>query len=168
MKTQPKHDALTKSAVGSLFGVSYVAIGQWVHAGCPIRPDNKLDLKEVIKWREGWWKAKIKEEGSSGSDALEEWRRCRAEMAQIDLAAKRGEYVKIGDATAWWVDRTTEARTALMSFGQAIGPAIQGLPAREVQRICDERLRAICENLQREWQASCIASEVSDDDDDGE
>ncbi len=47
-------DIITKSRLAQLIGVSKARISQYVREGMPVRPDGKLNQREVLNWIDDW------------------------------------------------------------------------------------------------------------------
>lgn len=148
---------LTASKIAVLWRVTPAAVGKWHRLGCPRRPDNTYDLREVIAWRERY----IAEQHAE-SDWETEGQKWRALRHKHELETRQGQYLLAADAAAWWADRVTEARTALLGIGMALAPSLVGRDVQEICSVIDARLRAVCEDLARKVEKSLTEQDAPD------
>lgn len=155
---------LTQAELERATGWPRKTLLEWEAAGMPrtgTGHDKRYDLPAVLKW----WRARVMAQANAEqreADALDRYRRIRADREAVKLARERGASIDSRQAAAWWADRITEARTALQGLGQAVAPAIVGLDAPAIARLIDDRCRAICEDLARKTEAALTDEETAE------
>jgi len=146
---------LRKEEIAAYFGVHWRTVLLWVKAGCPASRDARkrwrFDLAEVLPWTEAQQKTFRPGRPAEKRDSqADEWRRraeqAKAELAELDLAEKRGQLVDAVDVEAGRVKR-------IIAVKEALGRLVRGVPA-EVRDQVDERVQEILREFSRGPSAS--------------
>jgi len=108
--------------MAKLVGKSQETLRLWIKEGCPVAEDYvqgkkgyRLDSREVIEW----YKKRSVASATSFGDSItkEEAQRrklaAEAELAELEIAKKKGEVVDIGQMKTELSNRFTELRTAI-------------------------------------------------------
>jgi phage terminase Nu1 subunit (DNA packaging protein) len=121
------------------------AISGWTRAGCP-REGGKFDLVQVIAWRESILRAEADEAESAGdSEALERLRTARAEIAELELAERRGQLLDRAGVELWSTKLALSFKSNLMRLGQRLGFLLRGAANDElgIKKIVDSEVKVL-------------------------
>ena len=132
-EAHPDRGVVSKSELAELLRVNLATIDGWVRLGCPAhtRPLRKgqqwkMSVKDVVDWLIS--RAEEKAKGQSVSTGSEEAKRrkieAEAELAEHELAEKRGQAVSIAAAQAAWAAMVGSARAKLRGIGSKLGPLV--------------------------------------------
>ena len=143
-------ERLRQMDVCLLLGVSRMSLLEWERDGLPRNEDKSYRWAEVWEWvRERWSRAKRAEEEEGERDDDEDmvrWRKARADLAEIEVAKKRGELVPTAEVTAEVGRLLVEFKGNLLALPQRLAPR---LARREPRAVADELERAIRSVLER-------------------
>lgn len=130
----PDRGIVSKSELAELLRVNLATIDGWVRMGCPAheRPLRKgqqwrMSVKDVVDWliSRAEEKARGKESaGANENDAKQRKLMAEAELAELELAEKRGQAVSIATAQAAWSAMIGSARAKLRGIGSKLGPIV--------------------------------------------
>lgn len=143
-------DKLTQSEAAQLLRLSTRQIRNLEAAGMPARGDG---AKRWYRWSEVHpWFVQYKQREVSPSDA-ETWKireqAARAQKAEIELAASRGEVVRVDDALALLSSILETHRRAAAAIPNRWAPALVGATTvGEMQQRLDEQVREFLTVLQ--------------------
>ena len=136
----------TQAEVAKALGVSIQAVGQWRMGGMP-GERGCYDLAEIAEWRGRNRKRPAKE--TSGGVApetpiapkLQYWearfRQARAELNELQLAIKRGEYLPREEIESVYAARMLTIRQGKLSQGRRLAPRLVGKTRAEVLKELD-------------------------------
>jgi len=136
-----------KAELAELLGLSLPTLDAMVRRGCPVLQRGAqgrewcFDVPAVIKWRTD--RAVAAALGDTSKLDQEEARRrklaAEAALAELDLAERRREMIRVEDAAALVADEYAKVRSRLLD-----------LPARLAPLVAIEADPAACERLVRE------------------
>lgn len=160
-KKRPKvvidFEGLTQAAVAKAFGVKPPSVSEWLKNGCPRNADKTYSLPAVIAWRVA---------RAAGSKTEDDWSTEKDKWLALGHRARtlllEGKLVSLTEAAAWWQERVTVARAALSSVGQSVAPAAVGQTVQAIRDLIDGRLRSVCDELAREFEASLSEEDARD------
>lgn len=141
-------ERLTFGQAGDRLGLTRQAIGQWAaKPGAPVISDHGTLVVEwpaFARWREQQMIETARRE-SAPAVSLEEARTrkalAEAELAELDVAKARGEYVAVADAGAAWGRALDLVVARLRTLGPALaefGPQVEAAAEAEAERIVQE------------------------------
>ena len=119
---------LDAQGVAEEFGVARATVRNWKSDGLPFRRDGRIQLGVVEAWLEARKEKKRARAADRVGDPDRPARRAtldevrlryeaaRAEKAEIELAALKGEYVRVEDLFGLLVDRVRELRSGFDSI----------------------------------------------------
>ena len=143
-------ERLRQMDVCLLLGVSRMSLLEWERDGLPRNEDKSYRWAEVWEWvRRRWAEAKVRaevEETEEESADIVRWRKARADLAEIEVAKKRGELVPTAEVTAEVGRLLVEFKGNLLALPQRLAPR---LARREPKAVADELERAIRSVLER-------------------
>jgi hypothetical protein len=84
---------------------------------------------------------------SGDSEALEEYRRARAELAKLDLSERQRELVPLAEVKKWIGEQVTGAKNRLLSIPARAAPLLTGRDAAESMQILDDLIREALQEL---------------------
>lgn len=147
---------LPQKVVVDLLATSRKVLLEWEAAGMPRNSDRSYDLFAVLIWLKRRWLRGEEEDNGVGasSEQLERLRRIRADMAQIELDARRGEIVERAEVEAQWSRLFAALKQRLLSLGSSLGPRLEGQHARDIARELNDEMRCRLNDLAkqcREW-----------------
>lgn len=133
VEPHPDRGIVSKSVLAEMLRVNLATIDGWVRLGCPAyeRPLKKgqqwrMSVKDVVDWLIGRAeeKARGKEPANGENDAKQRKLMAEAELAELELAEKRGLAVSIAAAQAAWAAMIGSARAKLRGIGSKLGPIV--------------------------------------------
>lgn len=104
---------LMQQDAARLLGVTVRTLQRWGDA--PRNADKTYDARKLVAWRLSQEAAVNDALLAVGTDspALERYRTARAELAELEVATKRGELVDVQTFSDWWFDAATRLRKRL-------------------------------------------------------
>ena len=108
-----------QTAVALLFSVSTSAVRQWQE--CPRNDDKTYDLPAVVAWRLD----QIEHDGAvavARGEAAERFRAAKADLAELDLAERRGELISVTDMDAFATRLVALVRSVAEQVQRKYGP----------------------------------------------
>jgi phage terminase Nu1 subunit (DNA packaging protein) len=119
-----------RTELAEIFGVSLTTVDHWTRAGAPHDSSGsgpKFNTAEVVDWRVAQAVEKATE-AAPADQTLDEARRrktqAEAELAEIELAEKRGQVVQIGEAAKLVAEEYTAVRSRLLAIPNKLAPQI--------------------------------------------
>ena len=142
-------NAANATEVGRCCGVTRQAVQKWK---CPRRPDGKYCIPEVVQWRIE--KEAMAADLSSGakSPQLERWRRARADMAEDELARRRGDLVEVVEVEAKWGRLLTALRQQLTRLGTSVAMHMPASGRGKARRVVEEEVAGALNRVVREYR----------------
>ena len=143
---------MNATELAAAIGKTRQTIHNWVADGLPRRKDKLFDLPKVIDWlleRERN-AAAMDSASSNDSPALERYRDARARMAELDLATKEGDLIRIDDVHEQWALRVTEVCSGLEFLADRLSSVLPGKPREEVQKIVSDEVWRLRDSYARE------------------
>jgi phage terminase Nu1 subunit (DNA packaging protein) len=117
--------AQTIAATG-IITITTHTIGNFVEAGLPENKDRTLDIRKVcafliLQRRQRIEKVADVELAGPPSYTLERWRRARAKLAELDLAARKGDLVKLAEVKREFQEKGARLKTVLETVASRFG-----------------------------------------------
>jgi len=132
---------LNAGQLAESIGKSRQTIHNWLAEGLPRNPDKTFSLPDVISWLLDRETALLPPAGQGcDSPALERYRQARAELAELDLAQKRGELISIADVGREWTARVVEVASGLDAFADRLPPLLEDKPREAMRQIIDDEV----------------------------
>lgn len=128
----------SQADVAKAFGVKKRTVEYWVENDMPKRDDGTYSLIDISAWRSKPKEEKPKEEGWD-----DKYRKAKAELAQLNLAEKRGLLIAREEVDAANVAKVLAVKRALLAIPKQIAPSLAGREAREIQARLTARLEEV-------------------------
>ena len=135
---------MTASQIAALYGVSPRAVGFWPKRGCPRAADKTFDLGRVILWHESEIQNEVDQKIQAlgkETPSLERWRQARAATEELRLKNLKGELISIEEVEEARVQRVLILKRYLLALPRRLGPALEGMTAKEAEALLNEHLR---------------------------
>jgi phage terminase Nu1 subunit (DNA packaging protein) len=139
----PGGKVATQREVAEAFGVAEGTITTWRNRGAPPPVDGVWDLVAVAKWREEQSRPASVEDESS-KQRLE---RAKAEMAEIELAQRRGELISRAEVDNHNLQRIVSLRNALLALPRQLAPKLEGLDVRAMMGVIQSRVEQLLDDF---------------------
>lgn len=165
MDLPEKYMGLSAIEVGSVFGISKQAIGQWVKLGCPKGKDG-FNVADVVQWKLAYAVGQAEAEaiGPDGKFTEHQLRKQKADAdaAEFRFAVMKKQFYPTPLIDQWFFGLASGVKSKLVNVSNVIAPDLYG---REIEDI-EERIRDVLENIIRELHnASKPDSEVTTNED---
>jgi hypothetical protein len=132
-------------------GVNPGTLSRWHKRGCPLEPEA------AARWREQHAGVRVKPGAAAGNDApakvesFSAWRVRReaalAQQAEIDLAERCGQLVRVDHVDEMVTWACAVAKDLLLGLPARVAPAVPGLSADEVRALLDDEVRYALDQL---------------------
>ena len=136
--------------IASVFGVSKMSISNWVKEGMPRESRGLYDVRQCAAWLEARRKAEVDARLSNlGSDEAEtRYRLAKAESAELDLAAKKGDFVPLDMVLGVWEQEVGAAKAKLLSLPSRMATLLLGCRDRiQIRDILAEEIEIALNEL---------------------
>ncbi|WP_437203483.1 hypothetical protein [Planctomicrobium sp. SH664] len=99
----PDHLAASRDEIAAIFGRPVSQIRKWEAAGMPPQGTEGFNVAAIVEWRETRWERRLSQsgqdpeliDGGEDSPALEEYRRWRAKLAELEFRRQEGRLVEL-------------------------------------------------------------------------
>jgi len=139
-------ERMPQEATAAVLGVTRQAMSLWARRDCPRNSDGTYDLGAVVRWRV----AELEEREQRARRVAGQGRvrrdQAQAELAELQLAERKGEMLPRTALIAGWVARYRTMQSMLLGLVRRLGQ--YGLDREQAGRIEDD-LRSILEQLGR-------------------
>lgn len=146
---------LQQKEICLLLGVSRMTMLEWGREGLPRNEDRTYCWADVWAWvRRRWAEAKRVEGGDVGKEEDEDlarWRKARADLAEMEVARKRGELVPTEEVAAEVGRLLTEFKGNLLALPQRLAPRLARREPRVVADELDRAIRGVMERSSGKW-----------------
>lgn len=122
------------------------------------RNSRKYDTADCISWyvtnRARGASASADENGDlpSTEESDRRWRRARARLKEVELREERGQLIRFEEVKELVLEVATRIRSRLLNLpGRRIHELVAATDEAEVQRIRDEAVREVLEELEQEF-----------------
>lgn len=149
-------DLVTTTELARIVGVTRVTIGTWISEGCPIaergsvgKKGHKFDTREVIEWR-------IKRERENANtnfgeqmskdEASRRKTQAQAELAEVEVALKKGKVVELDEIEKKLSDEMAHLRAKMRKIPERV--VMQVLGETDERKIKNTILNEIDEALE--------------------
>ena len=136
-----KFDNLTRAELAEAVGRDVRTITNWLQAGCPKKPNGRYCLSDVIQWRLD--EQMVSTSPGEKSEALERYRKARAEMVEIELQKLKGDLVERSNVIDAWGCRYKMFRDAALSIPERLPPMLVGLKQAEIESVLRDEVESI-------------------------
>jgi phage terminase Nu1 subunit (DNA packaging protein) len=137
-----KDEALSASQLGKLIGVTPRRVQQLAREQVIPRVGQRYPLRAAVRSYCAWLRDRAT--GRDDDPARQRLTLARAEMAELELAKRRGELVEVDAVLALDADRNIRARQVLEAFPGRLAPSFVG----ETDRVAiEDRLREVAGEL---------------------
>ena len=151
MPRQERGKIVNRAELASIFGTSLPTIDAWVRAGMPCVQEGgrgveyRFNTREVIAWRSAR-EALPGGAGGTGPETLDEAKRRReitnADLAEIELAEKRGQVVPIEHVAKQVGRLLASVKARLLAIPTKAAPVVQTAgSAEEVRATLEDAIR---------------------------
>jgi len=134
----------TQKELAAAVGIHPKTVRNWADAGMPRRPDGLYSVRDVVAWRDARKNATRRRAAPTAAEKAETRRKiAAAELAELELAARRGELISRQEVEAGRVERLRLFRSALAAMVRSVSPllehrdtlSIRNLLSIEIERI---------------------------------
>lgn len=147
-----------RTDLAEIFGVSATAVDHWMRSGAPCDRSTspvKFNTAEVVDWRIAQAVDLVSDEPKDGAtldDARRRKTQAEAELAEIEVAEKRGEVVNIAEAARTVAEEYAAVRAKLLGIPGRLAPlvaietdqpACKALLVREITEALNELVGAV-------------------------
>lgn len=148
-----------RAELAEIFGVSVASVDHWLRSGAPCDASGataKFNTAEMVDWRIAQAVERVTESAPADSDTLDDARRrktqAEAELAEIEVAEKRGEVVNIAEAARTVAEEYAAVRAKLLGIPGRLAPlmaietdqpACKALLVREITEALNELVGAL-------------------------
>lgn len=149
---------VNKADLAAIFGVSVVAVDQWIGKGCPFSQKGskgvgyEFDTAAVIEWRTETALKKVTEAGAKASkDPSQRKLTAEAALAELKLDRELGKLLPADEVEKTWDRLTTTCRARLLSIPSGSAPAAFAAESEEdVRLLIEEALHSALNELSRQ------------------
>lgn len=169
-RRQVRHDGFVKgfphdvsfTDAGHACGVSRQAVAAW---DPPRNEHGRLDLPVLINWRiEKTVELALTEQAGSGSSTEQEYKerlqRAKAEMAELDLAAKLGAFCRREEIEEQWCAAVSTFSVTLQNLPASLAPRLEGQDAKAIEQILERALRHAVDEMKAVYEQGDADSEA--------
>jgi phage terminase Nu1 subunit (DNA packaging protein) len=135
-----------------LANVTDPIIHKWKERGLTTSDRGWWDLAHVIAFFRNGQHRKTPDAPTTGdakTDADIRLKNAKAELAELDLAIRKGEYYRKDEIHAEWATRCAEVRASLLNLCKTIPIECAGKGAQEIEGVMTEYVEAILQEFQR-------------------
>lgn len=130
-----------------LLGCTRMQLTRYVAYGMPRNEDGTYNLAMALPWLLEHERARVRKEGEKAVDALEVYRRSRAEEAQLAVARRKGEVLP-ADLVENEEERAGRVvAEELLSWENTLAPRLAGLEPRAIKAILADEARRVLDRL---------------------
>ena len=125
------------------FQITARTIRDWKKKGMPMTPDGRYDPVEIERWRFRYFELKEKEDippEETKEHWEKEWKKAKAQLAEIDLRIRKGELLEIDVVENGRVNRILTIKTELLSLPNHVAPSLVGLTVKQVKNLLEARI----------------------------
>lgn len=130
----------TQDELAELLGVSRRTVIRWKNEGMPVEDDGKYDPVRILEWREGVL-GEVDDDDQDVSPKIfwdVEFRKFRAQLAELDLKKAQGEVISVGLVETLLVDRATELKKSLLARAKRLSTILARRSADEVYQVLED------------------------------
>lgn len=140
---------ISKAEYAKRRGVAKATISRWISLGLPVTPDQKIDIVVANTWLEKNLLAS-KDSDDSYAVARRRGEAARAELAELELAAKRGELVPLASVKLLWSELGSQLQNGIMQVPDRLCVQLSRMTdARQIRQLMVEELTHALKALSR-------------------
>jgi hypothetical protein len=141
---------LNNTRLAEVLGVSLVTVFDWAKKGMPKLSRGKFDVRACTAWllarKEAEHQAKLN--NLSLDEAERRFRNAKAELAEMELAERRGELVEADAVREMWDKHISAAKTQLLSIPARVAVTLLACKsAEEVHAALETNIRDCLDEL---------------------
>lgn len=129
----------TQDELADLLGVSRRTVIRWKTEGMPVDGDGRYDPVRILEWRDGVLGEVDDDQDVSPKIFWDvEFRKFRAQLAEIELKKAQGEVISVALVETLLVDRATELKKALLARAKRLSTILTHRPADEIYQVLED------------------------------
>ena len=134
---------MSQRQIAAAFGCTRQAVAKW---DCPRNSDGSYNITTVIQWRVERAVDQVAM-SDTGSSSLEEWRRGRVTMLEMDIAYRQGELVERAEVLRQIRLMVADVKSRFLLLPRALAPRCSGKSTAAVAEILDAGVRGVLDLL---------------------
>ena len=129
------YNNLNVGQLSQALGKHRSTIHRLIKLGLPRNSDKTFSLPKVVDWLCAREREGLRDDVDQNSPALERFRMARAELAEIELEERRGQFMPLPEIERAWCERVAVVAAGLDSLAERLPPLLIGKKYDEIRKV---------------------------------
>ena len=129
------YNNLNVGQLSQALGKHRSTVHRLIKLGLPRNPDKTFSLPRVVDWLCAREREGLRDDVDQNSPALERFRMARAELAEIELEERRGQFMPLPEIERAWCERVAVVAAGLDNLAERLPPLLIGKKHDEIRKI---------------------------------